>query len=325
MKLVKGPLLFAVVCIIIGSTTLVLAKNGDNHMDKSLLVLLVSYFHYLADIQYDSHRQHAFLTVLTEEEAHWNTPVIFQPPIVFPTCEYTLTPVNPEDYGNHLAAIPKLRSRPNIHTEVQLLDRLDDLIAAFQRNGSEVAVIVLYTYRAPCQECTQRIIHYFRSRHQVCCNVFVVYTMDTGYNISASYAEQMLHQNGITLHQIGQSDFNFLSNTAEESAAVLDFESFVENVFDVSDHESMFDSHDRCDVKNEDEESQCRTELNYHMSNKEEEEMGDELGEKGEFWNIDFKGHTPDGGYKMENMEEEEEKGDECREEGEELKVLDRV
>ena len=244
----KGPLLFVVTCIIIGSTTLVLAKNGDYHMDKSLLVFLVRYFHYLAEIQYNSHRQHAFLTLLTEKEAYRNTSLTFQPPIVFPTCNHTLTPANPEDYGNHLAAIPKLRNKPKIHTEEQFLDRLDDLIAAFRRNGSEVAAIVLYTYRAPCQECTRRIVDYFGSRPQVCRNVIVVYTESTGHNINASYAEQMLHQNGITLHQIGQLDFNFPSNTAEESAAVLDFESFVENVSDVSDHESMFDSHDGCDM-----------------------------------------------------------------------------
>ena len=327
MKLVKGPLLFVVACIIIGSTTLVLAKNGDNHMDKFLLVFLARYFYYVAEMRNYSHRQYAFLTVLTEEEAHWNTPVIFQPPIVFPTCNHTLTPANRKEYGNHLAAIPKHRSKPKIHTEEQFLDRLDDLIAAFQRNGSKVAVIVLYTYRAPCQECTLRIVAYFRSRPQVCRNVIVVYTKDTGHNINVSYAEQMLHENGITLHQIGQSDFNFPSNIPEESAAVLDFESFVENVLEVSDHDSMFDSHDRCDMKNEDEElwkeeksrkkskehlsnedeeSQCRTELNDHIPNEEEDEMGDEWGEMGEFWNIDFTGHTSDDRYKMENMEEEE-------------------
>ena len=292
MKLVKGPLLFVVVCIV-GSTTVVLAKNGD-HMDESLLVFLVRYFHYLAEIQNKCHRQHAFLTVLTEEEAHWNTPVIFQPSIVFPTCEHTLTPANPEDYGNHLAAIPKLRSKPNIHTEVQLLHRLDELIAAFRRNGSEVAVIVLYTYRAPCQECTQMIVAYFTSRHQGCRNIIVVYTKDTGHNINASYAAKMFHQNGIKLYQISKSDLNFTSNTAEESGVILDFENFIESFF--PDSESMFDSHDsRCDKKRKDEEDaecwkeKCSKELidhtspgRYKMKNKDEEEMGDDLGEEDE-------------------------------------------
>ena len=318
MKLLTGPLLFVVVCIIIGSTTLVLAKNGDKHMDESLLKLLVSYFHYLAGTQYDSHRQYAILTVLTEEEAHRNTSVVFHPPIVFPTCNHTLTPANPEEYGNHLAAIPKLRSRPKIHTEEQFLDRLDDLIAAFQRNGSEVAVIVLYTYLAPCEECTQRIVDYFRSSQQVCRNIIVVYTNSTGHNINASYTAKMFHQNGIKLYQINHSDFNFPSSTAERCAAFLDFERFVEHFF--LDSESMFDSHDRCDMKSKDEkdeewwkEEQKSNDYmsidRYKVTNKKEKE---EEWWKTEEWWKKMNAHTSNGNNKMKNEEEEEEEmGDE--------------
>lgn len=265
----KDSLLFVVVCIIIGSTTLVLAKNGDIHMDKSLLVFLVSYFQYLANIQYDPHRQHSFLTVLTEEEAHWNTSVTFWPAIVFPTKDQTLTPANPKDYVNHLAAIPLFQKRKrDVHTEEQILERLDELITAFQKNGSKIAAIVLYTYRIPCENCTQRIVDYFAHRWQVCrnINITVVYTKGSPFD-DVSRTEKKLHRNGIALHQIDQSEFKFPSNTctAEGNAAILDFESFVE------------------------EESQCRMELNGH--DEEEEEIDSHNVEKD---------HTSDGRYKME-------------------------
>ncbi len=344
MKLLKGPLLFVAVCIIVGSTTLVIARNGDKHVDISLLRILASYFHYLAVRLYYPNRQHAFLIVLTEEEVNGSTPIHFQPKIVFPNCSHTLTPTNPHHYGNHLAAVPNLRNKPNIHTEKQFLDKLDDLITAFQKNGSEVAVIVLYTYLAPCGECTQRIIHYFRAKRQVCRNIIVVYTVGAGNDINVIHTEQMLCQNGITLHQVGKSDFP--SNTAEGNAATLDFESFVEYSF--PGRESMFNSHGQCDMKSEDEddeerwEEKCSKELNdctsndrYKMENKEEkeekgEEWEEEEEEKGVEWEDDkewweemfckeLNDPTSNDRYTMDNKEEEEEeeKGEKCEEDEE--------
>ena len=266
----KVLLRFVVVCIIIGSTTLVLAKNGDNHMNESLLELLVRYFHYLATLLYKASRQHAFLTVLREEEAHRDAPVTLQPPIVFPTSNYALTPVKPQNYGNHLAAIPIFRSKGHIHAEEQILDRLDDLIAAFQRNGSEVAAIVLYTYLAPCQNCTQRIVAYFRSRRQVCHNIIVAYTESKKY-INESYAAEMFHQNGIELRQISQSNFSLSSNTE-----ILNFEGFIEVFFPHS--KFMFTSHNEEEEEEEEEkgdelwEDKSRNKSKEHLSNDDKDE-----------------------------------------------------
>ena len=257
MKLVKGPLLVVVVCTIIGSTTLVLAKNGDNHMDRglySMVVILLRDFY--SSVVQGFHCQRAFLILLTESEVHQSW-AAFRPRIVFPTRRHTLTPANPENYGNHLAAIPIYQKKGRyIHTEEQILEELDRLRIAYKEHGNKPYAIVLFTYRAPCRTCTEGIVDYVEKRQLWSSyHIFVLYTNGTGRNTNVSYTEEVFHESHINLHQVPSSEY-------------------------LTDQQARPDLNNNCDVMNEEKKGEeqednaalSASDANDNMENKEEEE-----------------------------------------------------
>lgn len=256
MKLVKGPLLVVVVCTIIGSTTPVLAKNGDNHMDRRLYCVVVTLLSdFYSSVDQGFHCQRAFLILLTESEVHQSC-AAFRPHIVCPTRRHTLTPTNPENYGNHLAAIPIYQKKSRyIHTEEQILGELDSLRIAYEKHGNKPYAIVLFTYRAPCLTCTERIVDYIKKwRLWSSYHIFVLYTNGTGRNTNVSYTEEVFHESHINLHQVPSSEY-------------------------LTDQQARPDLNNNCDVmsekKKEEEQEDNATlsasDANDNMGNKEEE------------------------------------------------------
>ena len=72
------------------------------------------------------------------------------------TTTSSLSPPDSSTYDNYLAA------RPNngVHSEIQILDRLDSLYNAYKakHNGRPPKALLLYSWIVPCTGCTDKII-----------------------------------------------------------------------------------------------------------------------------------------------------------------------
>ena len=68
----------------------------------------------------------------------------------------SLSPPDSSTYNNYLAA------RPNngVHSEIQILDRLDSLYNAYKakHNGQSPKALLLYSWIVPCKKCTDELI-----------------------------------------------------------------------------------------------------------------------------------------------------------------------
>ena len=273
MKLVRDLLLVAWVCSITGSVV-VLAKNGDHHMNNrgtiidflNFLFSLVRTFCEVAAKEDYGSKQSGFLLLLNEEQIeHLNA--TFQPPLVFPTRRGpTLTPTNRTQCCNHLAAIPDLwTGGAHVHAEIQLVDNLVGLINDFTQNGHTVAVIVLYTYYVPCVNCTRRIQEDFlRYLHSY--NFIVLYKEGEGkHDLNESYTQNVFSENNINLVKMA----NTSSNTAEHCPGVSSCEQF------------GADNHDALSVNSDsrDEEEEKKEEKGEEMEEVEEREEREETEE----------------------------------------------
>ena len=215
----RGLLLVALVYSITVSVV-VLAKNGDHHRYRRIAtsaLALLDLFYRVAEERDYGNQQIAFGVVLNEERIEKSNPA-FQPLLELPTRKCTLIPANPADYGNYLAAIPILQNRrPNVHAEKQILDHLNELITAFERNSNTVAVVVFYTHMAPCESCTREFLAHLPRNLPY--NVIVLYRRDTGQNINVSYTEKEFRVNNIRLQQVPEEFFTSKTGTEEHRAA----------------------------------------------------------------------------------------------------------
>ena len=60
-------------------------------------------------------------------------------------------------YGNYLAAQPNRKGK---HSEIQILDRLDDLYNQYKviHDGQPPEALLLYSWIVPCEKCTDAIV-----------------------------------------------------------------------------------------------------------------------------------------------------------------------
>ena len=116
-------------------------------------------------------------------------------------------PTFPPDWNicNYVIARPDQRGRDTIHTEEQLMDKLDLLMSRYKSSGlPPCKSIVLYTWLLPCSQCTQRIIatlvsHILEERYKV----ILIYTSKMR-DVSAMEAGRIvgdLRMAGITVIQ----------------------------------------------------------------------------------------------------------------------------
>lgn len=115
-----------------------------------------------------------------------------------------LSPPDEPTYNNYLAARPDR----GVHSEIQILDRLDDLYNAYRasHNGQAPRALLLYSWIVPCVYCTDEIVDVFtRPPFNIIQTKVVAYTTNGSGSCSdcdVNYTENELIRAGIDFTKV---------------------------------------------------------------------------------------------------------------------------
>ena len=115
-----------------------------------------------------------------------------------------LSPPDERTYNNYLAARPDR----GVHSEIQILDRLDDLYNAYRasHNNQAPKALLLYSWIVPCVDCTDEIVNVFtRAPFNTITTKVVAYTTNGSGSCSdcdVNYTENQLIRNGIDFTKV---------------------------------------------------------------------------------------------------------------------------
>jgi hypothetical protein len=129
-----------------------------------------------------------------------------QKPVINPN--YPRSPPDQRTYNNYLAARPDRGE----DSEIQILDRIDDLYNAYRasHNNQAPKALLLYSWIVPCITCTDRIVDEFtRAPFSAIPTKVVAYTTNGGGSCSdcdVNYTENELIRAGIDFTKVYSSE-----------------------------------------------------------------------------------------------------------------------
>ena len=120
-------------------------------------------------------------------------------------------------YNNYLAARP----HNGVHSEIQILDRLDELYNAYVRNhnGQAPRALLIYSWIVPCIGCTDRIVNTFTRAPFNAIPVKVVAHTTDGTNCAdcdVNYTRRELDRAGIGFTKVYVNENDLLANLINE-------------------------------------------------------------------------------------------------------------